>query len=88
MNLEELIHEKKNLLEQIDTYEELQSGLESIKRYNRENYSNEKLRVYTNAYEPHHEEITEFSVANILEQLTNNLLEISKKINFMKNSAK
>jgi len=88
MNLEELNHKKKGLLEQISTYEELQSGLESIKRYNRENYSNEKLKVYTNAYEPHYEEITESNVANILEQLTNNLLEISKKINYMKNSAK
>ena len=88
MNLEELNHEKMNLLGQISAYEGLQLGLEYIKRYNRENYSNEKLKVYTNAYEPHHEEITESNVANILEQLNNNLLEISKKINQMKIAAK
>ena len=87
MNIEELNHKKKDLLNQISTYEGLQSGLEHIKRYNRENYSNEELKVYTNAYEPHLEEITESNVADILEQLTNNLLEISKKINHMKISA-
>ena len=88
MNLEELNHRKKDLLDQINAYEGLQSGLEYIKRYNRENYSNEKLKVYTNAYEPHFEEITESNVADILEKLTNNLLEISNKINHKKISAK
>ena len=88
MNIEELNHRKKDLLNRINTYEGLQSGLECIKRYNRENYSNEKLKVYTNAYEPHLEEITESNVADILEQLTNDLLKISNKINQIKISAK
>jgi spore germination protein YaaH len=88
MNLEELNHKKMNLLGQISTYEGLQLGLEHIKRYNRENYSNEKLKVYTNSYEPHHEEITVSNVADILEQLNNNLLDISNKINQMKIAAK
>jgi len=88
MNLEELNHEKKYLLDKISTYEGLQSGLEYIKRYNRENYSNEKLKVYTNAYEPHLEEITEYNVALKLEQLNNNLLDISNKINHLKISSK
>ncbi|MGZ7120022.1 MAG: hypothetical protein ACXVH2_09940 [Methanobacterium sp.] len=88
MNLEELNHKKQDLLNQISAYEGLQSGLEYIKWYNRENYSNEELKVYTNAYEPHHEEITASNVALKLEQLTNNLLEISNEINQIKISAK
>jgi hypothetical protein len=87
MDLEEL-NKKKELLGQINAYEELQSGLEYIMRYNRENYANEKLKVYTTAYEPHLEEITESNVADILEQLTNNLLKVSEEINHIKMSAK
>lgn len=88
MNLEELNNKKKDLLGQINAYEELQSGLEYIGRYNRENYTNEELKVYTTAYEPHLEEITESRVADILEGLTDNLLKVTEEINKIKMSAK
>ncbi|MDI6723174.1 MAG: hypothetical protein QMD61_00855 [Methanobacterium sp.] len=88
MDLEELNNKKKDLLGQINAYEELQSGLEYIERYNRENYTNEKLKVYTTAYEPHLEEITESNVADILKRLTDNLLKVSEEINHIKMSSK
>jgi 5'(3')-deoxyribonucleotidase len=88
MNLEQLNDEKKNIVGQINAYEELQVGLESIKKYNRENYINDELKLYSMAYQPHLEEITESSVAEKIEQLTNNLLTISEKINNIKMAAK
>ena len=88
MNLEELNNEKRNLVAQINAYEDLQVGLELIKKYNRENLINDELKVYSMAYEPHLEEMTESHVAEKIEQLTNNLLEISEKINKIKIASK
>ncbi len=88
MNLEELNNKKRDLLGQINAYEELQSGLEYIGRYNRENFANEELKVYTTAYEPHLEEITAAGVADKIEHLTDSLLSISEKINHIKMNAK
>jgi len=88
MSLEKLNNEKKVILGQINAYEELQLGLELIKNYNRENLTNDELKVYTMAYEPHLEEITEISVAEKIEQLTDNLLTVSEKINQIKMAAK
>lgn len=88
MDLEQLNDEKRSLLGQISAYEELQLGLELIKKYNRENLTNDELKVYTMAYEPHLEEITECAVAEKIEQLTDNLLTVSEKINQIKIAAK
>lgn len=88
MNLEQLNDEKKRIVGQLKAYEELQLGLELIKKYNRENHIKEELKVYTMAYQPHLEEITESSVAEKIEQLTNNLLIVSEKINQIKMAAK
>lgn len=88
MNLEQLNNEKRNIVGQINAYEDLQSGLELIKKYNRENRINDELKVYSIAYEPHLEEITESHVAEKIEQLTNNLMTISEKINQIKLASK
>jgi 5'(3')-deoxyribonucleotidase len=88
MDLEQLTDEKRSILGQINAYEQLQLGLELIKKYNRENHTNDELKVYTMAYEPHLEEITECAVAEKIEQLTNNLLTVSEKINHIKMLAK
>ncbi|WP_414468292.1 hypothetical protein [Methanobacterium sp. ACI-7] len=88
MELEQLNDKKQDILGQIRAYEELQLGLEHIERYNRENHSKDELKVFTMLYEPHLEEITEISVADKIEQLTNNLLTISEKINHLKMNAK
>lgn len=88
MDLEQLNNEKRNVVGQINAYEDLQLGLELIKKYNRENLINDELKVYSIAYEPHLEEITESHVAEKIEQLTNNLLAISEKINQIKMAAK
>ncbi len=88
MDLEQLNNEKRNVVGQIKAYEDLQQGLELIKKYNRENHNNDELKVYSTAYEPHLEEITESHVAEKIEQLTNNLLSISEKINQIKLASK
>lgn len=88
MDLETLNNKKSHILGQIRAYEELQSGLEQIEKYNRENHVNDELKVYTLAYEPHLEEITGSVVAEKIEQLTDNLLTISEKINNIKMMAK
>lgn len=88
MNLEQLTNEKRKIIGQINAYENLQAGLELIKKYNRENHTNDELKVYSTAYEPHLEEITESNVAEKIEQLTNNLLAISEKINQIKLASK
>ncbi len=88
MKLDQLNDKRNNILGELRAYQELQSGLEQISKYNRENYANERLKVYTTAYEPHLEEITELSVAEKIETLTNKLLTISDKINTLKMNAK
>lgn len=88
MDIEKLNNEKLGLIRQIKAYEELQSGLEHIQKYNRENFSKDELKVFTMVYEPHLEEITESFVANEIEKLTNNLLKVSEKINQIKIAAK
>ncbi len=88
MDLNQLNDERNDILGELRAYQELQSGLEQISKYNRENYTNERLKVYTTAYEPHLEEITELSVAEKIEKLTNKLLTISEKINTMKMNSK
>ena len=88
MELEQLTNKKISLIGQIRAYEELQLGLEHIGKYNRENHSKDELKVFTMLYEPHLEEMTEIIVADKLEQLTNNLLTITEKINHIKMMAK
>lgn len=88
MELEQLNNKKLNIIEEIRAYEELQLGLEHIQKYNRENHSHEELKVFTMAYEPHLEEITDSFVANKIEQLTNKLLVVTEKINHKKMVAK
>ena len=88
MDLNQLNDERNGILGELRAYQELQSGLEQISKYNRENYTNERLKVYTTAYEPHLEEITELSVAEKIEKLTNKLLTISEKINTLKMNSK
>jgi hypothetical protein len=88
MELEQLTNQKISLIGQIRAYEELQLGLEHIGKYNRENHSKDELKVFTMLYEPHLEEMTESIVADKLEQLTNNLLTVTEKINHIKMMAK
>ena len=88
MELEQLNNKKISIIGQIRAYEELQLGLEHIGKYNRENHSKDELKVFTTLYEPHLEEITETLVADRLEQLTNNLLTVTEKINHIKMMAK
>ncbi len=88
MNLNQLNNKRNDILGELRAYQELQQGLEQISKYNRENYTNERLKVYTTAYEPHLEEITELNVAEKIEKLTNKLLAVSEKINTMKMNSK
>lgn len=88
MEIDQLNDEKLSIIRQIRAYEELQLGLEHIGKYNRENHSKDELKVFTMLYEPHLEEITESFVADKIEQLTNNLLKVSEKINHIKMMAK
>lgn len=88
MSLEELNSKRNDILGQLKAFEELQLGLEQIERYNRENHTNDKLKVYTTAYEPHLEEITAAGVADKIEHLTDSLLSVSEKINHIKMNAK
>lgn len=88
MDINQLNNERNALLGELKAYEELQVGLEQISKYNRENHTNDILKVYTTAYEPHLEEITELNVAEKIEKLTNNLLALSEKINILKMNSK
>ena len=88
MELEQLNDKKLSIIGQIRAYEELQLGLEHIEKYNRENHSHEELKVFSMAYEPHLEEITQSHVADKIEQLTNKLLTVTEKINHKKMMAK
>ena len=88
MDIDQLNDKRNNILGELKAYYYLQLGLEQISKYNRENHTNDKLKVYTTAYEPHLEEITELSVAEKIEKLTNNLLTLSEKINIIKMNSK
>ena len=88
MDIDQLNSKRSSILGELKAYEELQLGLEQISKYNRENRTNDNLKVYTTAYEPHLEEITELNVAEKIEKLTNNLLVLSEKINTLKMNSK
>lgn len=88
MDLNQLTNKRNDILGELRAYEELQLGLEQIEKYNRENHTQEELKVYTTAYEPHLEEITELSVAEKIDKLTNKLLVVSEKINTLKMNSK
>lgn len=81
MVLDKLINKRKYLLSELKAYDELQIGLEKIKRFNMDNRMNYELNVYNTVNYPDLEEITETTVAERIEKLTNNLLKLSDKIN-------
>ncbi len=82
LTLERLMNERKHLLRELKANDELQSGLEKIKRYNLE--TDEDLKVYNALNYPDLDEITESMVANRIEQLTDSLLKLSEMINKIK----
>jgi hypothetical protein len=82
LNLEILMNERKNLVRELKANDELQLGLEKIKRYNFE--TNDELKVYNTINYPDLEEITESHVAERIEQLTDELLKLSQQINKIK----
>jgi hypothetical protein len=82
LTLERLMNERKNLLRELKANDELQLGLEKIKRYNIE--TNDDLKVYNTINYPDLEEITESNVAEKIEQLTDDLLKLSEHINKVK----
>ncbi|MGA2676338.1 MAG: hypothetical protein ACLQG5_07590 [Methanobacterium sp.] len=82
MNLEILMNERKNLVRELKANDDLQLGLEKIKRYNFE--TNDELKVYNTINYPDLEEITESYVAERIEQLTDELLKLSQQINKIK----
>jgi hypothetical protein len=84
MVLDKLIMERKDLLSQLKAYDELQIGLEKIKRFNMDNRMNDELIVYNTVSYPDIEEITESAVAEKIDQLTNSLLKLSDQINNIK----
>lgn len=84
MVLDELVMERKYLLSELKAYDDLQIGLEKIKRYNMDNRMNDELIVYNTVSYPDIEEITESAVAEKIDQLTNNLLKLSDQINDIK----
>ncbi|MGO9388251.1 MAG: hypothetical protein ACLPWD_09445 [Methanobacterium sp.] len=82
MTLEILMNERKNLVRELKANDELQLGLEKIKRYNFE--TNDELKVYNTINYPDLEEITESLVAERIAQLTDDLLKLSEQINKIK----
>ena len=82
LNLEILMNERKNLVRELKANDELQLGLEKIKRYNFE--TDDELKVYDTINYPDSEEITESQVAERIEQLTDELLKLSQQINKIK----
>ena len=82
LNLEILMNERKNLVRELKANDDLQLGLEKIKRYNFE--TNDELKVYNTINYPDLEEITESHVAERIEQLTDELLKLSQQINKIK----
>jgi len=84
MVLDKLMMERKHLLMELKACDELQLGLEKIKRYNMDNNMNDKLIVYNTVNYPDIEEVTESTVAEKIEQLTNDILKLSNQINSIK----
>ncbi len=82
LTLETLMDERKHLLRELKANDELQLGLEKIKRYNLD--TDDDLKVYNTINYPDIEEITESAVAKRIEQLTDNLLKLSEQINKIK----
>ncbi len=82
LTLEILMNERKNLVRELKANDELQLGLEKIKRYNFE--TNDELKVYNTINYPDLEEITESLVAERIAQLTDDLLKLSEQINKIK----
>ncbi len=82
LTLERLMNERKNLLRELKANDELQLGLEKIKRYNFE--TSDDLKVYNTINYPDLEEITESHVAERIERLTDDLLKLSEMINKVK----
>jgi hypothetical protein len=76
------MNERKNLVRELKANDDLQLGLEKIKRYNFE--TNDELKVYNTINYPDLEEITESYVAERIEQLTDELLKLSQQINKIK----
>jgi hypothetical protein len=84
MVLDQLMMERKDLLSELKAYDDLQIGLEKIKRYNMDNRKYDKLIVYNTVSYPDIQEVTESEVAEKIDQLTNNLLKLSDQINNLK----
>ncbi len=81
MSLDELMNERNCILKKLKSYEELELGLKNIKKYNKINSSDEELKVYKWIHYPNFEDITEYMVAKMIEQLTDNLSKIYERIN-------
>jgi hypothetical protein len=81
MSLNELMNERNCILKQLKSYEELELELKKIKKINNVSSSDEKLKVYKQSDYPELEDITESTVAEMIEQLTDNLSKIYEQIN-------
>jgi DNA-binding transcriptional MerR regulator len=81
MSLNELMNERNCILKQLKSYEELELELKKIKKINNVSSSDEKLKVYKQNDYPELEDITESTVAEMIEQLTDNLSKIYEQIN-------
>ena len=81
MSLNELMNERNCILKQLKSYEELELELKKIKKINNVNSSDEKLKIYNQSDYPDLEDITESTVAKMIEQLTDNLSKIYEQIN-------
>ena len=81
MSLDELMNERNCILNQLKSYEELELELKKIKKINNVNSSDEKLKIYNQSDYPDLEDITESTVAKMIEQLTDNLSKIYEQIN-------
>jgi len=81
MSLDELMNERNCILKKLKSYEELELGLKNIKKYNKVKSSDVKLKVYKESDYPDLEDITESTVAKMIEQLTDNLSKIYEQIN-------
>ena len=79
--LDELMNERNCILNQLKSYEELELELKKIKKINNVNSSDEKLKIYNQSDYPDLEDITESTVAKMIEQLTDNLSKIYEQIN-------
>ncbi len=81
MSLDELMNKRNYILKQLKSYEELELELKKIKKINNVHISNEKLKAYKQSDYPDLENITESTVAKMIEQLTDNLSKIYEQIN-------